>query len=208
MTPIATWARWRRTMALKGIEPSSRRCGSQPVSKPNTKCMTCPAWISIMIGASSADMMISKRRREDEPIAPPPPRRVRALEAGRDAGRRSWAESRIVMVRAKRLSDRAASNRGQVGNRVKSLVKYSGRDVARLQDEHDADEELQHPERRGDIGHDAGDEMLARGEAQTFRRQARADAADCPGTSAGRAPRGRSARAGSPRSCRRVVGSM
>jgi len=39
-TPIATCERWRRTMSLKGIEPSSRRCGSQPVSRPNTKCMT------------------------------------------------------------------------------------------------------------------------------------------------------------------------
>ena len=40
-------------MLQKGTEPSSRRCGSQPVSKPNRYARIDPVWISIMIGASS-----------------------------------------------------------------------------------------------------------------------------------------------------------
>src|SRR6202044_3717266 len=59
MTPNAVCARWRRAMLLSGIEPSSRRCGFQPVSRPDRIWATDPDWISIMIAANAAEKMIS-----------------------------------------------------------------------------------------------------------------------------------------------------
>jgi hypothetical protein len=38
--PMPTWDLWRRTIDPNGTEPSSRRCGFQPVSRPNRKCIT------------------------------------------------------------------------------------------------------------------------------------------------------------------------
>ena len=49
MRPSSVCARWRRAMLPSGIEPSSRRCGFQPVSRPDRICATDPDWISIMI---------------------------------------------------------------------------------------------------------------------------------------------------------------
>ena len=56
--PSTVCQRWRRTMSRNGIEPSSRRCGFQPVSRPSRIWNTEPDWISIRIGASE--------RREDD----------------------------------------------------------------------------------------------------------------------------------------------
>ena len=58
------------------------------------------------------------------------------------------------------------------------------------------------PQRRGDVGADAGQEMQPRHPVQAARRQHLGSAADCPGTSAGRARRSRSSTAALPRSCR------
>ncbi len=63
-------------MALSGIEPSSRRCGFQPVSRPERICTTDPVWITIMIGAIAADMMISTNVEAMSRQRPPRPRRV------------------------------------------------------------------------------------------------------------------------------------
>ena len=51
MTPSAVCERWRRMISLRGMEPSSRRCGFHPVSRPKTICITEPVWITIMMGA-------------------------------------------------------------------------------------------------------------------------------------------------------------
>jgi DNA/RNA-binding domain of Phe-tRNA-synthetase-like protein len=45
--PSRVCQRWRRTMSLMGIEPSSRRCGCQPVSRPSRIWNTEPDWMSI-----------------------------------------------------------------------------------------------------------------------------------------------------------------
>ena len=63
-------------MLEKGIEPSSRRCGFQPVSRPERICSTEPDWITIMIDASAAEMTISISVDRTSRIAPPQPRRV------------------------------------------------------------------------------------------------------------------------------------
>ena len=76
MTPNAVCARWRRAMLLNGIDPSSRRCGFQPVSRPDRICATDPDWISIMIAANAAEMMISANVEAISASAPPAPRRV------------------------------------------------------------------------------------------------------------------------------------
>ena len=116
----------------------------------------------------------------------------------------SFGASSTAMVTSNSASERSASNRGQVGKQREVVGEIFRPDVARLQDEHDADQQLRQPQRRGEIAHDAGDEMLARGRDAAPWPAARACAADCPGTSAGRAPRGRSARAGFPRRSRRA----
>jgi hypothetical protein len=78
-----------------------------------------------MIGASSADMMISKAADKTSLAAPPAPRRV-APWIKASAKPNIYGNRRIVMVSPKSSSDLCGSNLGQVGNKVKSLVKYSG----------------------------------------------------------------------------------
>ena len=76
-------------------------------------------------------------------------------------------------------------------------------DIGRLQHQRDTDDELEQPERRGEIGHDAGREMLPRGQLQAFG----ADDARVLQVALAPAPvarrQGRSATAGSPRRSRR-----
>ncbi|MNR60589.1 hypothetical protein D3C85_1821070 [compost metagenome] len=40
--PSTVWVRCRRMMSFSGIEPSSRRCGFQPVSRPSRIWKTEP----------------------------------------------------------------------------------------------------------------------------------------------------------------------
>ena len=71
--PKSIWLRCRRTISPKGIEPSSRRCGFQPVSRPSTIWNTAPDWMTISSGAISADIRISRMaeamRRRPPPLA-------------------------------------------------------------------------------------------------------------------------------------------
>ncbi len=126
MTPRITWSRWRRMIDLNGTEPSSRRCGSHPVSKPNRMCSTWPEWIIIMIGASRADISTSNRVESTSRIAPPAPRRVGPSNRA-TIRPKSFGASSTAMVRMNSASDRSASNTGQVGYKVNSREKYSGR---------------------------------------------------------------------------------
>ena len=123
-----------------------------------------PDWISIMIGASSADMMISRQAESDQPDARRRSRARRPVEQRERSGRRVSAPAGSAIVSSNSCSARSASKRGQVGKKAKFGGEIFRPDVARLQHEHDADQQLRHPERRGHIAHDAGDEMLARGE--------------------------------------------
>ena len=92
MRPSTVCPRWRRAMLLNGIEPSSRRCGFQPVSRPDRICATDPDWISIMIGASAAEMMISTIVEAMSASAPPEPRRVLRLDQREDEAEELWRE--------------------------------------------------------------------------------------------------------------------
>ena len=67
-------------MSRSGIEPSSRRCGCQPVSRPSRIWNTEPDWITIRIGAISAESRISITVESDEPDR----------AAGRAAGPRAF----------------------------------------------------------------------------------------------------------------------
>ena len=125
-TPKAMCQRCRRTMSGNGIEPSSRRCGFQPVSRPAMIWNTEPDWISIMIGAISADMMTSSRA-ETVSRRPPPQARLSAVLNSVRSQPNSLGASRIAMVNPNNESARSGSNRGQTGTNVNSCVKYSGR---------------------------------------------------------------------------------
>ena len=106
MTPNAVCARWRRAMLLSGIEPSSRRCGFQPVSRPDRICATDPDWISIMIAANAAEMMISTNVEAMSARAPPDPRRVfGSVSANRRP--RNFGASRTPIVTSKSCSARS-----------------------------------------------------------------------------------------------------
>ena len=104
MSPKRVCARWRRAMLLSGIEPSSRRCGFQPVSRPDRICATDPDWISIMIAENAADMMISTIVEAMSASAPPEPRRVLARAQSRpgtwrhgDADRQSNRQRAVIV---------------------------------------------------------------------------------------------------------------
>ena len=93
-------------MLLKGIDPSSRRCGFQPVSRPDRICATDPDWISIMIGASAAEMMISTKVEATSASAPPEPRRVfGSMSASRRP--RNLGASRMPIVSSNSCSARS-----------------------------------------------------------------------------------------------------
>ena len=62
-------------------------------------------------------------------------------------------------------------------------------DELRLQRDQDADEQEQQPQRRRDVGPDAGQRDAAGSPNAARAPAARPRAAGCPGTSAGRAPR-------------------
>ena len=113
-TPSAICARWRRTMLPKGIEPSSRRCGFQPVSRPDRIWTTEPDWISIMIGASSADMRVSSSAERTSRIAPPHATRVGAVDQRGDQaeefGREQHAHRQFEQLAA-RVRRRSAARR-------------------------------------------------------------------------------------------------
>ena len=113
-------------MLANGIEPSSRRCGFQPVSRPDRICTTDPDWISIMIGASAADMRISTSVEATSASAPPQPRRVFGVDQ-RDDQAEELRREQDAMVSSNSCSARSESKRGQAGNSENSLVKYSGR---------------------------------------------------------------------------------
>ena len=89
--------------------------------------------------------------------------------------------------------------------------KFAGKifrsEIARLEDDDDADEKLQQPERRRQIAEDAGEKMLARRPVEALAAAARANAADCPDTSGGRESTDRSAKAGFPHRSRRASAS-
>ena len=115
-------------MSLSGIEPSSRRCGFQPVSRPSRIWNTEPDWISIRIGASSAESTISISAETMSRIAPPQARRAVAAEQHQRRRPNSFGASRIAHgereQRQARARGRTAARPGRGG---KSRVKYSGR---------------------------------------------------------------------------------
>ncbi|GJE73120.1 hypothetical protein CHKEEEPN_4683 [Methylorubrum podarium] len=113
-TPRPVCQRWRRTMSAKGIEPSSRRCGFQPVSRPARIWNTEPDWISIAIGAISAESRISIRKDRVSRPAPPLARRVPPSRSAR-INPKNFGASRMPMVSAKSWSARTGSKRGQTG---------------------------------------------------------------------------------------------
>ena len=119
-TPSSVWARWRRTMLMKGIEPSSRRCGFQPVSRPERICSTAPDWITIMIEASAAETRISISVERNSRTAPPQPRRVVAVEPGgdhaEDLRRQQHADRQLEQLQA-RARSRSAARSGTARNR-------------------------------------------------------------------------------------------
>ena len=145
-----------------GIEPSSRRCGFQPVSRPSRIWKTEP-------GLDQHQDRRDQRREQDldqadsdeaDAAAAGPPHR--AVEQRQHEARTASARAGSPWSAPNSWSARSGSKRGQVGKSVNSLREIFRPDVGRLQHERDADHELQQPERRGEIGHDAGGEMLAR----------------------------------------------
>ena len=154
--PSAVCERWRRTMAAKGIEPSSRRCGFQPVSRPERICSTAPDWITIMIEASAAETRISIRVDRNRRTAPPQPRRVSRIDAGgdhaEDLGREQHRDRHFEQLqRAFVVEARPGREQREFGGEIFRP------DEPRLQHQHDADQQLRHPQRRGEIAHDAVD---------------------------------------------------
>ena len=128
--------------------------------------MTDPDWISIMIGASAAEMRISTKVEAINADAPPEPRRVGPSNEGEDEAeefRRQQDADREAeqLQRALVVEPRPGRKQREVGGEIFRP------DVVRLQHEHDADQQLRHPERRGEIAHDPGREMLARRPAQS-----------------------------------------
>ena len=96
------------------------------MSRPARIWNTAPDWISIITGASSADMMTSTMNEIVRRMPPPQARRSGPFTRYRNRPKILGA-SRISIVAANSVSDRSASNRGHVGNSENSLVKYSGR---------------------------------------------------------------------------------
>ena len=138
--PSAMCQRCRRTMSLNGMEPSSRRCGVQPVSRPNTICSTDPVWMTIMIGAISAAKITSTIEETIE---------AEGAAAGLARGR---AEERVDQAehlgrqqdahREDEQVERALVVEPRPVGEARELVREIFRpDVGRLHDEQHADDE-------------------------------------------------------------------
>ena len=125
-SPSTVCQRWRRTMSRSGIEPSSRRCGCQPVSRPSRIWNTEPDWITIRIGAMRAESRISITVEATSRTAPPARRRPSAFESISTSPKNFGAKS-TAMVTPNSASARSGSNRGHCGKSVNSRLKYSGR---------------------------------------------------------------------------------
>ena len=132
-------------MLLKGIDPSSRRCGFQPVSRPDRICATDPDWISIMIGASAAEMTISTK------VEATSAERAARAAAGRrpsnegdeeaeELGREQDADRQLEQLqRALVVEPRPGGKQREFGGEIFRP------NVVRLQHQHDADQQLRHP---------------------------------------------------------------
>ena len=125
-----------------------------------------------MIGAIAAETRISMNSDSVSRIAPPKPRRVlpsMSASAEPEEFRRQQDRHRQFeqMQRAHVVEHRPGREQRELGGEI------FGPDVFRLQHQHEADDQLRHPERRGEIAHDAGDEMLARRQREARRSATR-----------------------------------
>ena len=123
-----------------------------------------------MIGASSAESTISKSVETKSISTPPAPRRVSFCSDGDEEAEEFRCEQnghRQRKERERALRVEARPDREDAEFRGEIFRP----EIARLEDEHDADEELQQPERRGQIAEDAGQEMLAARPMEAFAEQ-------------------------------------
>ena len=88
--------------------------------------ITCWVCTSIMIGAYSAEMIVSSSVLNVRPRTPPQPLRTFDTKMPRSRPSTFGVNSTII-VKMNSFVMRGASNTGQLGNSWNSLLKYSGR---------------------------------------------------------------------------------
>ncbi len=76
---------------------------------------TCRLWISMSIGAYSADRMTSNKKLAATPMTPPPPRRMR-LDSRARSRPSIFGINSTTMLNQNRAIISSTLNRGQVGN--------------------------------------------------------------------------------------------
>ena len=120
-----------------------------------------------MIDASAAEMRISISVDSDEADRAAAAAPGRPVDQRRRSCRETLGASSTAIVssnsrkRALVVETRPGREQREFGGEIFRP------DVLGLQHQHDADQQLRHPERRGEIAHDPGQEMLAGGERRS-----------------------------------------
>ncbi len=102
---------------LSGSDPSSRRWGFQPLSRPRMMSKIAADCTIIMTWANSEDRTVSITTPENKPQTPPKPRRRSPLKSEVIKPNSFGSRSR-ARVQNSRLMARSLSCIGQVGNSV------------------------------------------------------------------------------------------
>ena len=145
--------------------PAARR---SPVSAASTNWV----WNSMRIGASSAENTISSSTLTRARSAPPNAPRARAQRSARRRG--SWAGTARTPVPPRKRHRRAPdATRARSGRAGAAATKYCGTDQRVHREQRRRQHQGQEPQRRRQVGHDAGHEHRAVRGVQALHRNRR-----------------------------------